>query len=305
MGLTILILGAGVGSRYGYPKQLEPVGPAGETLIDYALYDAIRTGFTRAIILTRRDIEDSFRDTIGKRCGERIALEYVYQDLNDLPNGFTVPSGRQKPWGTGHAVLSASKTINEPFAVINGDDFYGQASFQVLSNYLIKCQNPVDTDYAFVGFLLKDTLSSYSTVSRAICRCDSNGFLKTMEEYLRIEKNRDVVQAIDELGKLRHLTGNEVVSMNMWGFTPSLFAHLSAEFVTFLHRYGMEKDSEFFLPHALNNLIAQGSVRVKMLSGGGQWFGITYIEDKLQVIHRVKNLIDQGQYPECLWSKSQ
>src|SRR5215475_4182375 len=233
MALTLLVLAAGMGSRYGGLKQIDPVGPDGETIIDYSVFDALRAGFDRLVFVIRRDIERPFKETIGRRFEGRIAVDYVFQELDKLPPGFQVPSSRKKPWGTGHAILMAAEAIQEPFGVINGDDFYGARSFKALAGHL----RADSSTYAMVGYVLRNTLSEFGSVSRGVCEVTTDGFLKSVAELTKIEKNSDHVRNIDSGGRIQPLTCEEIVSLNIWGVTPSLFNHLRDQFEPFLsHR---------------------------------------------------------------------
>lgn len=295
MRQTLLVLAAGMGSRYGGLKQIDPVGPSGEAIIDYSVYDAMRAGFGKLVFVIRHDIEKEFRQAIGKRFESRIAVDYVYQEL-DLPRDHVVPLNRKKPWGTGHAILMAADAIREPFAVINADDFYGAQSYRVLSDYL-RQGNP---GYAMVGFVLRNTVSEFGTVSRGVCQLDNDGYLKTVTEILNIAKNGTAATFTDAQGA-HPLTGDEIVSMNMWGFTPGIFDHLRRDWATFMKIRGQEEKSEFFIPTVVNNLINFGQEKLKVLRSPSLWFGITYREDRPQVIESVRQLIQRGDYPERLW----
>lgn len=298
---TLLVLAAGIGSRYGGLKQIDPVGPNGETIIDYSIYDAIRAGFGRLVFVIRHEIETDFKELIGKKFEGRLAVDYVYQELDMLPDNFTLPSQRVKPWGTGHAILVAAGAIHEPFAVINGDDFYGATSFQRLSDYLQITRDHDLANYAMVGFVLRNTLSEFGSVARGVCQVDEQNFLQHVVELTKIEKEGDRAKYTDAAGQIRPLTGNETVSMNMWGFTPSIFDHLRRQFIDFLRAHQDEAKAEFFIPTVVNTLVSQGQARVKVLSSQDSWFGITYQEDKPYVTRSIRHLINQGVYPEKLW----
>lgn len=298
---TLLVLAAGIGSRYGGLKQIEPVGPGGATIIDYSIYDAIRAGFGKVVFVIRHDIETEFKSVIGQKFESKILVEYAYQELSMLPSGFSVPPNRKKPWGTGHAVLAAKALINEPFAVINADDFYGASAFQVLAEFLQKGQNLDRHEYAMVGFILRNTLSEFGSVSRGICQSDAEDYLQHVVELTKIEKAGNGAKYTDEDGKIHSLSGDEIVSMNIWGFTPSIFNHFQRLFVEFLQQHGKEEKSEFFIPTEVNTLIAQNQASVKILSSQDPWFGVTYQEDKVQVIKGIEKLTAQGKYPDQLW----
>lgn len=297
MKQTLLVLAAGMGSRYGGLKQIDPVGPCGEAIIDYSVYDAMRAGFDKLVFVIRRDIEEAFKETIGRRFEGRISLEYVYQELN-LPPGHVTPASRKKPWGTGHAILMAADAIQEPFAVINADDFYGAHSYQVLSQHL-RAGSP---DYAMVGFILRNTVSEFGSVARGVCNVGPEGYLQTVTELTRIEKTANGIRYTDPQGAVHPLTGDEIVSMNMWGFTPSLFGHLRREWAHFIATRGHEEKSEFFIPTVVNNLVETNQQKLKVLRSPAQWFGVTYREDRPVVIESIRKLIACGDYPEKLWS---
>lgn len=294
---TLLVLAAGMGSRYGGLKQIDPVGPGGETIIDYSVYDAMRAGFSKLVFVIRRDIEDAFRESIGSRFEKSIAVEYVFQELDKLPKGFQCPPLRKKPWGTGHAILMAADKVHEPFAVINGDDFYGRESFQLLADHI----DSGSADYAMVGFELKNTLSDFGSVARGICRVTPDGFMVSVTEITGIDRDAAGARYTHAVGKVQYLTGAETVSMNMWGFTPALFEHLSFRMVSFLQARGMEEKSEFFIPTVVNELVDEQIVRLRMLRTSSSWFGVTYREDRQKVTASLLQLIEKGDYPERLW----
>jgi dTDP-glucose pyrophosphorylase len=297
MALTLLVLAAGMGNRYGGFKQIDPVGPNGETIIDYSVYDALRAGFDKLVFVIRRDIEKPFKEIIGLRFENRIAVEYVFQELNKLPPNFHAPFGRKKPWGTGHAILTAADAIHESFAVINGDDFYGARSFQMLAGHL-RSNNP---DYAMVGFELRKTLSEFGSVSRGVCEFTSDDFLRSVIELTKIEKTGVTARNTDSADRVQMLTGDEIVSMNMWGFTPTIFVHLQKQFHEFLKKFGQDEKSEFYIPTVVNQLVATGQERLKVLRSSDAWFGVTYREDCPRVTESIRQLIARGDYPEKLW----
>jgi UTP-glucose-1-phosphate uridylyltransferase len=295
---TLLVLAAGMGSRYGGLKQIDPVGPQGETIIDYSIYDAMRAGFGKLVFVIRKDIEAPFKEIVGARFESRIATEYVYQELDKLPAGFSVPAGRTKPWGTTQAILMAENAIREPFAAINADDFYGADSFQVLSKQL-QSGSP---DYSMVGFTLRNTLSEFGSVARGVCEVDRENFLKSIIELTKIEKDGNGGKSINPDGSVSKLTGEEPVSMNMWGFTPTIFPHLRREFTEFLKAQGKAEKSECYIPMTVGDLIRNGHARCRVLRSGASWFGVTYREDRPRVVESIRGLIKQGLYPEKLWS---
>jgi dTDP-glucose pyrophosphorylase len=295
---ALLVLAAGIGSRYGGLKQIDPVGPNGETIIDYSVYDALRAGFDRLVFVIRQDIETAFKETIGARFERRIPVAYVFQELDKLPTGFSRPAGRKKPWGTGHAILMGAEAIREPFGVINADDFYGKTSFELLARQL----QSDPTEYAMVGFVLRNTLSEFGSVARGLCRANGHGLLETVTELTKIEPDGAAARHTGAGGAVHPLTGDEIVSMNMWGFTPSIFDHLRREFAEFLRAHPGDEKTEFFIPSAINNLINAGRERLKVLRTPDSWFGVTYREDRPRVTESVRRLIQQGLYPEKLWT---
>lgn len=290
---TLLVLAAGMGSRYGSLKLAEPVGPGGEAIVDYSIYDAHRAGFDRVILVIRRDIEQQVKDRIGARFAKHLTLEYAYQDLKRFPPGFRMPVGRTKPWGTTHAILTACGCIHEPFAVINVDDFYGAESYRVLARHL---QSGTE-DYATVGLILRNTLSDFGTVARAVCQVDSNGYLENILELKNIERDDGHARNTDAAGRETRLTGDEIVSMNMWGFTPRVFEQLREQFENFIAVHGASLDAECLLPNTVNNLLLAGQARVKTLRCADSWFGITYREDHTRAVERMRRLIEAGHYP--------
>jgi hypothetical protein len=301
MNPTLLVLAAGMGSRFGGLKQIEPVGPHGETILDYSLYDALRAGFANAVFVLRRVIEEAFRNTIACRFEDRIAVEFVFQELEDLPQGYTPPPGRTKPWGTTHAVLTAANAIHDPFAVINADDFYGPESYRLLANHL----QSGTSDYAMVGFRLRNTLSTFGSVARGLCQVSPQGFLQGVEELTHIEPLDGHAVNTSPGGSIIPLSGDETVSMNMWGFTPRIFPQLQTEFQSFLELNALNAaslKSEYYLPTAVNALIQSNRSQIQVLRTPDAWFGVTYREDHPRVVENIRQLIRDGLYPEALWS---
>jgi dTDP-glucose pyrophosphorylase len=294
---SLLVLAAGMGSRYGGLKQIDPVGPSGETIMDYSIYDALRAGFGRIVFVLRKEMEAAFRQTIAARFERRIAIDYVFQELDDLPPGFSVPDGRTKPWGTTQAVLAADGAIREPFAAINADDFYGAESFRALAEHL----RSGTADYAMIGFVLRNTLSDFGAVARGICQVDESGFLKSIVERTSIARDGSQAKSTDPTGKVSQLSGDESVSMNMWGFMPGVFAQLEQVFQEFLETHGSHLRAESYLPNAVNRLIDSGKVRVRVIPTVGSWFGVTYHEDRARVVESIGRLVQAGIYPERLW----
>ena len=294
-------MAAGIGSRYGGLKQVDPVGLAGEAILDYSIYDARRAGFGKFVFVIRHDMATVFQESIGSRFADRIPVEYAYQELNMVPPTFAVPPNRRKPWGTGHAILAAANQIHEPCGVINADDFYGRTSFQILAGHLQSARDSVKADYCMVGFVLRHTLSEFGSVCRGVCECDPDGYLETVREILGIERDGDRARYRDAAGRVQALTGDEIVSLNMWGFTPSIFEHLRRHFVRFLQERGRDEKAEFFIPTVVDALMGEGRARVKVLPSQDPWFGITYPQDKPYVTGRIRELIAGGVYPENLW----
>jgi NDP-sugar pyrophosphorylase family protein len=295
--LTLLVLAAGAGSRYGGLKQFEPVGPHDETIMEYSIFDAHRAGFSKIVFVIRKDKEEAFKHAVRSKFEKRIPIDYVFQEPGKLTTGFSVPEGRTKPWGTTHAILMAANLVHEPFAVINADDFYGAASFRALANHL-QSGTP---DYSMMGFTLRNTLSEFGSVSRGVCHVDEEGYLKDITELRGIEREGMHITNTDDEGKEANLTGSEVVSMNMWGFTPQAFPQLQRYFQDFLRKHGGDPKAECFIPTTVNDLLVAKQVKVKVLRSGESWFGVTYREDHPRVVHHIKELIESGSYPRRLW----
>lgn len=290
--ITLLIMAAGMGSRYGGLKQLDSVGPNGETIIDYSVYDAIRAGFNKVVFIIRREFEKEFKSQITNKYEGSIEVEFAFQELNNLPDGFECPPDRQKPWGTGHAILSAADLIQEPFVVINGDDFYGLESYQIVSDYY-KSRGDM---FTMVAYELGNTLSEFGGVTRGLCTLE-NDLLRTVIETNNLERSESGVSSERNI----ELDGSEPVSMNVWGFTPDLFPYLRSMFNDFLKLEGKELKSEFFIPSVVNNLIQNNIKAVKVLKTGSSWFGVTYKEDKPHVVNKIKSLVDNDNYPLILF----
>jgi dTDP-glucose pyrophosphorylase len=295
---TLLILAAGMGSRYGGLKQIDPVGPSGETIIDYSIFDALRAGFGKLVFVIRKDIEQPFKEIVGARFEKRVAVEYVFQELDKLPPGFSLPAGRTKPWGTTHAILMAEDVVKEPFAAINADDFYGQQAYKLLASHLTSGS----PDYAMVGFILKNTLSDFGSVARGVSRTDANDYLTSVVEMMKIERDGTAAKNTDADGNITKLTGNEAVSMNFWGFTPALFPQIRVKLTEFLKKSGGELKSECYIPSTVNDLVLAGQAKVKVLRTNDSWFGVTYREDRPMVVESIRKLIARGDYPEKLWA---
>ena len=296
--LTLVVLAAGLGTRYGGLKQLDSVGPNGETLIDYSVYDAIEAGFGKLVFVIRDYFEDDFRKKVMHSFETRVECHCVDRGLEVGLGGRAFPEERIKPWGTGHAVLAAESRVEDPFAVVNADDYYGANSMKTMADFL---SVPHRNEYAMVGYVLRNTLSEHGFVSRGICSCDESRNLVDIVERLKIYKEGRGAYLTDEHGERINLTGDEVASMNLWGFTPEFFTHLGEEFHEFLDTNPGNANTEFLLPAAVNQLIETGQSAVKVLSTDDSWFGITYREDRQIVEKRIRELIARGVYPEKLW----
>jgi hypothetical protein len=289
-----------MGSRYGGLKQIDPVGPTGETIIDYSIFDALRAGFGKLVFVIRKDIEQQFREIVGARFEKRVAVDYVFQALEDIPPRFTVPAGRTKPWGTTQAILLAADAIHEPFAAINADDFYGADAYRSLAGQLTSGS----PDYSMVGFVLRNTLSDFGSVARGVCQVSDDGYLEHIAELTKVERDGNGARNTDAAGKVTKLTGDEPVSMNYWGFTPQVFDQLRENFEKFLESSGTDLKSECYIPNTVGELVRAGQARVKVLHSRDSWFGVTYREDRPRVVESIRGLIAKGTYPEKLWPES-
>lgn len=290
--ITLLIMAAGMGSRYGGLKQLEEMGPGGETLMDYSVYDAIEAGFNKVVFIIRREFEDEFRKKVIHKYAGKIQVEFAFQDLHNLPEKFICPKGREKPWGTGHAILSAAGLINEPFCAINADDFYGKEAFQILAEFY---GNGTDS-YSMVAYRLDKTLSSFGGVTRGICKVVDDK-LSSAVETGNVQKTESGVTSDGVIP----LDGSESVSVNIWGFTPGIFGYFRDLFVEFLQESGTELSSEFLIPTVINDLIQAGRESVVVLRSDANWFGVTYKEDKSYVVNEIQKMVDKGLYPPQLF----
>ena len=297
---TLVVMAAGVGSRYGGLKQIEPVGPSGEIMLDYSVFDAMRAGFGKVVFIIRHDIEKDFQEAIGAHFVNRIPVAYVYQELTDLPAGFILPPDRTKPWGTGHAIMRCKTLVKEPFAVINADDFYGAKSYEAIARYLEKLA-PTDTAYAMVGFQLVNTLSDHGSVTRGICGVNANHMLDSVVERFKIEKTADGARYENEHSQWVPLQGHEIASMNMFGFTPTLFGFLDEKFPAFLKKTAGHPKAEFLMPAIADELIRERKITMRVLATPEKWFGVTYKEDKPFVASGIRRLIERRVYPEKLW----
>ena len=302
--MTLIIISAGMGSRYGGLKQLDPLGPGGEFLLDYSIYDAIKAGFTKVVFVIKKENLELFRETVGERIEKAIKVEYAFQTIEDIPENGTIPEGRVKPWGTAHAVYCCRKYVDEPFAVINSDDFYGAEAFKCLADYLGKTQaNDNIHRYSMAAYMLKNTLTENGSVSRGVC-LDKDGNLTSITEHTKIERLSDGrLINTDENGKIEELDENLHVSMNCWGFTPEFFGTLEKGLKDFFEINKGEKlnKAEYYLLTAVQDEIDAGTATVKLLETDAKWFGVTYKEDRPKVVEAIRKLIADGVYPEKLW----
>lgn len=297
---TLFVLAAGMGSRYGGLKQLDGLGPNGETIMDYSIFDAIRGGFGKLVFVIRKDFENDFRNKIISKYENHIPVELVFQSIDDLPAGFTCPEGRTKPWGTNHAVLMGKDVIKEPFAVINADDFYGRDSFAVLGKALSEMDGKKN-DYCMVGYRVGNTLSESGSVARGICGTNEEGYLTTVVERTEIMRVNGPVCYKDEKGEWVAIEDNTPVSMNMWGFTPDYFKYSEDYFMEFLKENRENLKAEYYIPLMVNKLVNDGTARVKVLDTTAKWFGVTYAADRQSVVDKIQALVDAGEYPAKLF----
>ena len=302
MDKTLVLLAAGMGSRYGGLKQLDTLGPHGETLMDYSVYDAMRAGFTKVVFIIRHDIEDEFKRVIGSRYAGNIEVDYAFQDLKDLPGGFVPPADRVKPWGTAHALYAARNVVNTPLAVLNADDFYGRDSFAKVAAYLDE-RAPAGGLYgAMCGFKVANTLSENGTVSRGVCQV-SDGNLASVVEHTKIVRNENtgVIESLLDDNSVMPLSEDTLVSMNLWGFSPAIFGEIERMLTEFLAKRGNELKSEFYIPSVADELIKSNLMQIKMLTTNSTWFGVTYREDRDKTVATLRDLTDNGEYPEQLF----
>lgn len=301
---VLVIMAAGMGSRYGGLKQIDPVDSDGHIIMDFSIYDAKRAGFEKVVFIIKKSIEQEFKECIGDRISKYIDVEYVYQELDTLPEGFSIPEGREKPFGTGHAILSCKDVVKGPFAVINADDYYGVHAFKEIYNYLSENEDDEKYRYAMVGYILSNTLTENGYVSRGICETDADGYLTGITERTHIEKREDGVAFTEDDGaSWTSLSGDSIASMNLFGFTASMLGELEAGFAKFLEK-GLKENPlkcEYFLPSVVGNLIEEKKATVKVLKSADRWYGITYKEDKQAVVDAIKGLKQDGVYPEHLW----
>jgi len=295
---TLIVLAGGMGSRYGGLKQIDPVGPSGEVVLDYSVFDAIAAGFGKVVFLIRKDIEAEFKAVMQPRYEGKLEIEYAFQDLKTLPEGFAVPEGRTKPWGTAHALLCCKDLVNEPFAVLNADDFYGTSSFQVMADKLMTVADK-ENEYCLVAFDLQKTLSDFGGVSRGICFANEEGYLEEVVETHDIRRE-GAGFAFEANPLISAIEGHELVSMNMWGFTPDFFPKLEASFVRFLEGLEDKEKGEFYIPTAVDELIKSGASKCEVLSSDEQWYGVTFPDDKPAVMAGIASLVESGKYPAAL-----
>lgn len=298
---SLLVLAAGMGSRYGGNKQLDKVGPSGETIIDYSIYDAIRAGFGKIVFVIRRDIEQQINERFINKLKDKIEIDYVFQDITDTPEGVSINPDRTKPWGTSHAILVAKNKINEPFGVINSDDYYGQGAFEVLYNFLTSNKN--DHCYSIIGYKLGNTLSDNGTVNRGICKVSEDGNLLNIVETREIAKTSTGALAPNPIGGANNISfsGEEFVSMNLWGFMPSCFDILDKEFQNFISTFGMELKTELDIPSSMDKHVKNGSIVIKVIPTNEKWFGVTYKEDKPFVVDSIRKKVQEGIYPFSIY----
>ena len=298
---TLVILAAGMGSRYGSLKQVDPVGPSGETILEYSVYDAIRAGFGKVVFVIRRDIENDFKEIFIHKLQKHIDIDYVFQELDMVPAGIDVPAERVKPWGTGHAVMVAATKVKEPFAAINADDYYGADAYKKMADYLSKLDNN-ETNYSMVGFELDNTLSEHGLVSRGVCEEDAKANLISVVERTKIGRDEKGVAYKDANDASVYISDKTIVSMNFWGFTPVFFRQLEQHFHAFIKNNYTNPKAEFFLPFVVDDLIKAKQASVKVLRSNDKWFGVTYKDDKPLVVAKIKELVEKGVYPRMLWS---
>ena len=303
---TLVVLAAGMGSRYGGLKQVDPVGPSGEAILDYSVFDAHRAGFGKVVFIIRRDIEEVFREQIGSKYEGLLPVKYAFQDIADLPPPYTVPDGRSKPWGTAHAIRAARNVVREPFAAINADDFYGRDAFQRLGKFLqstAAAEAAAPLRFAMVGYKLSLTLSEHGSVARGICSIDQAGRLAKVVEHVKLVKTPQGAHDDDPAAEVKDFSGDERVSMNLWGFTPALFDALEARFPAWLAANARREKSEWYIPFVVDEMVHEGAATVDVLPTESSWFGVTYREDKPFVTAEIRKLVDAGEYPPSLFAR--
>ena len=298
---TLLILAAGLGSRYGGVKQMDKVGPSGESIIDYSIYDAIRAGFGKVVFVINKSIEADFKEVFEPKLKGRIQTEYVLQEISNLPNGYSVPEGRVKPWGTAHAVLVAKDIIHEPFAVINADDYYGVDSYKTVVDFFNKPESVIP-EYSMVGFQLENTITDFGTVSRGVCNTDKDDYLTDVLECTNIQRVNGSIGYHDKDNNWIDLDGKTTVSMNVWAFRPNIFHFIEEGFKKFLSENIQNPKAEYYIPTIITDLILTKRAKIKVLESTDQWFGVTYQQDRPFVVESITGLVNKKVYPEKLWS---
>lgn len=304
---VLVIMAAGMGSRYGGLKQIDPIDKYGDKIIDFSIYDAMEAGFEKVVFIIKRGIEKEFREEIGDRISRHIQVEYVYQELDVMPEGYQIPEGREKPWGTGHAVLCCQDVVKGPFAVINADDYYGKAAFKTIYDQLTAVEDDEKYQYTMVGYQLYNTLTDNGHVARGVCSIDEHGKLTDIHERTRIEKHGGQAEFTEDGGETwTNLPEDTIVSMNMWGFTASILKELASRFAAFLDQELQSNPlkCEYFLPFVVDELLKEGSAEVTVLKSVDRWYGVTYKEDKETVVKAIQDLKNQGLYPDKLWEDS-
>jgi dTDP-glucose pyrophosphorylase len=301
MRSTLLILAAGMGSRYGGMKQVDPFGPSGETITDYSIYDALRAGFERFVFVISPKMEEDFKSSYVKKFPSHLEVDYVIQSIDNLPDGVSLPQDRVKPWGTAHAVYMAKDAINEPFAVINADDYYGRKSYKIMHHFLTQVSKSGDGHYCMVGFELQKTVSQHGSVARGVCQVDDQGYLEGMVERTKIFLKDGEIVYENEDGSVHPLDPMSTVSMNLFGFTPDFFPHIEENFKGFLEKNMKNPKAELYIPYVVDNLLNAGTSKMSVLQTPESWFGVTYQDDKPKVLAAIRKLVDDGTYPESLW----
>lgn len=303
---VLVVMAAGMGSRYGGLKQIDPIGENGEIIIDFSLFDALRAGFKKVVFVIKRELEADFRQVIGDRMSRHMEVAYAYQNLSDVPDGYSIPSGRTKPWGTGHAIRACREIIDAPFAVINADDYYGAQAFSLLYDFLKNANDDTLYRYAMVGYVLENTLTEHGHVARGVCTVTGDGLLETINERVRIEKHGDKSEYTEDDGKSWvEIPRGSTVSMNLWGFSPSILKELDAQFPAFLENDVLKnpEKAEFFLPSVVDRLVESGKATVRVLKSPDRWYGVTYREDKPVVVEALAKMRTDGAYPNHLWEE--
>lgn len=300
---ALVIMAAGMGSRYGGLKQIDPVDEYGNIIVDFSIYDAKRAGFEKVVFIIKKENEQLFKEAIGDRISKYIDVEYVFQDINNIPEEFEVPEGRVKPWGTGHAILSCADTVDRPFVIVNADDYYGREAFQLMYDFLMNTEDDDKYRYTMVGYLVENTLTDNGYVSRGVCEADAEGYLNSVIERTHIEKKDGKIVYTEDGSSFTDIPAGSLVSMNMWGLRPSVFAELKSRFTEFLKTEAVANPmkSEFYIPKVMDQLIGEGKATIKVLPTKERWFGVTYMEDKPALVASLKALKAEGLYPEKVW----